>query len=747
MSSFEPRHPGSWGLPVRLGAGLLLSLAYALAGLASHGLGGDGYPMVWLPAAIALLAVVRLGPAWALTVPLGLLWMQWAGWGLGWAWLALAAPAHGIGAWLAGRLVHARPVEPGLGLDWVLRVVFSSALMPACLLVAMLAGGHQLVPESSTVVAMLKPALAELLGLAMLAPALLLALRPRQPGETVVPEADFAAEGERLAWGGCLVGSLLLVGWMASQPLAYPLAYTVLPLCILVWGAIRMTPLLLAAGTLFTMVVLLVMLRSGLPGLPVPVAAVDVVGMLAFLMVLPIVPVLLSFVMLQHRVSRVRIIERTSRDPLTGLLNRASLESAIAADIADAGQPPMAFAYLDLDKLALINDTSSHAAGDALIRGIAGVISDWRQPDDEVASVSGDEFVVLMRNASPLVAEDRVRALLANIQAHRTPWQERQLSTTASAGLVPFRPGSAPFGTLLSHADAACMTAKELGGNRVHVGSLGEGGGSARSAAMHAALRLTDAIEQGQVELHAQGIHAIGESASPGLRLEVLLRVRAAPGQALLPPGELIAAAERFGLGPRLDRHVLDQTLRLLETRPEALSIGSCSINLTGDSVANESFIAYALERIGRSSFPAHRLCFEITETSAVRNFSRARRFIGQLRALGCRFALDDFGTGFCSFGYLARLDVDYFKIDGSFVRDLDTSPLSQSVVRSIVQIAHVLGKQVIAEHTETDAHRQLLASMGVDFAQGYLFDRPAPLAGVIEDATAAVGDTRPTAG
>jgi EAL domain-containing protein (putative c-di-GMP-specific phosphodiesterase class I) len=179
-------------------------------------------------------------------------------------------------------------------------------------------------------------------------------------------------------------------------------------------------------------------------------------------------------------------------------------------------------------------------------------------------------------------------------------------------------------------------------------------------------------------------------------------------------------------MGPRIDRYVIDATLSWLERHPVAAkTVACCGINLSGATLTDEHFADYLAARLRRSSFPAHNLCLEITETSVVRDRNRAQRFIGQMRELGCRFALDDFGTGFCSFGYLNDLDVDFIKIDGSFIRGLDGSPLSQAVVRSIADIAHVLGKTTVAEQVETDAERARLQQMQVDFAQGYLFGRP----------------------
>jgi EAL domain-containing protein (putative c-di-GMP-specific phosphodiesterase class I) len=193
-------------------------------------------------------------------------------------------------------------------------------------------------------------------------------------------------------------------------------------------------------------------------------------------------------------------------------------------------------------------------------------------------------------------------------------------------------------------------------------------------------------------------------------------------------------AAERFRLGVRIDREVLDGTLAWLEQHPDAAArVDTCSVNLTAEALVDEGFIGFVAERLRRSRFPAQRLCLEITETSAVRDLERAQRFINEMRALGCRFALDDFGTGFCSFAYLRALDVDYFKIDGSFVREMDSSPLAAEVVRSITHIAHLLDKRTIAEHAETRALVDSLRTLGVDFAQGYAIDRPEPLAAYFE--------------
>ena len=214
-----------------------------------------------------------------------------------------------------------------------------------------------------------------------------------------------------------------------------------------------------------------------------------------------------------------------------------------------------------------------------------------------------------------------------------------------------------------------------------------------------------------------------------GAHFELLLRMRDSRGGTPHMPDRFIPAAERFQLSVRIDREVVRMALDRLDAFPHAsTAISMCAINLSAAAMMDDGFVGFVAERLHRSRFPGERLCFEITETSAMRDPARAQRVIDDLRSLGCRFALDDFGTGFCSFGHLRALDVDFIKIDGSFVRDMQTSPLAAEVVSSITRIAHLLHKRTIAEHTETESVRAALTTLGVDYAQGFAIDRPQPL-------------------
>ncbi|WP_158637254.1 putative bifunctional diguanylate cyclase/phosphodiesterase [Arenimonas daejeonensis] len=572
--------------------------------------------------------------------------------------------------------------------------------------------------------------LGDLLGVTSVAPAMMLALSRRDVRLQLPESGDYAPEPERLLWNIALTASYLLMAWGGSLGGHYALGLVALPLGILVWSAIRFPPLHTAAAIAVTMLLIAGLAGFGLAGYPAPQETREGVNLLAFLIVVAALPMILAFAMHQQRVTAAHLTQRATIDPLTGLANRNAFEERVRAELANPAAPPMALAYLDLDHLKLINDTASHVAGDALIRGVAGVVEASRHREDLLARTGGDEFALLLRNCTPMVAEDRVRVLLRAIEGYRCGWDGQMLGTTASAGLVAFQPGQGDYALLLSQADAACFTAKEQGGNRVCLASLDGGDLLDRTAAMRWVVRIRDALSSHSLELFCQSIVALRPDGDRGRHFEVLLRLRDPRTGELLHPAQFMPAAERFHLGARIDREVIGQTLAWLEANPTAAaSVSTCCINLSGEALIDEAFFGFVAERLRRSSFPGDRLCFEVTETSAVRDLARAQRFITEMRGLGCRFALDDFGTGFCSFNYLRALDVDYFKIDGSFVRDMHASPLAEAVVRSINEIAHVLDKRSIAEHTETERDRQALIALGVDYVQGYAVDRPTPIA------------------
>jgi len=639
---------------------------------------------------------------------------------------ALAAPFAGLllGGWLAR---PSRSAPPGTVRNGF-QVLLAGTLM---VVLSGLIGGYGLwlaepTRQSHLGAMQLRWMLGDLLGVASVSPALLLAaLRwHRRPERR---RRSPAGVGEGLAWNVSLVASFLLMGWGMSLSHHFTLGLTSLPLTVMLWSALRFTSLRTAISALLTVALIAVFAGMGLGGFRAAQGTLEIAILLVYLCLLAILPIVLAMTVDEHRAVARRLMRRASTDPLTGLPNRSEFEAQVRLALRDPTNVPLALAYLDLDNLKLVNDTASHDAGDALIREVATSLREQMRPGDLLGHLGGDEFVVLLHNATPTIARERAQGLLHAIQNSHHALGGEEFGTTASIGLVPFQPEQVEFAEVLSQADAACFNAKELGGDRVSM--AGAAGASADPASgMRWTVRIREALQQHSFLLYAQSIAPLHPQLETGAHFELLLRMRDSRGGTPHLPERFIAAAERFQLSVRIDREVVRMALERLESHPlAAASVAMCAINLSAATLTDEGFVGFVSERLHRSAFPAERLCFEITETSAMRDTARAQRVIDELRALGCKFALDDFGTGFCSFGHLRALDVDYIKIDGSFVRDMHSSPLSAEVVSSITRIAHLLQKRTIAEHTENESVRAALAAMGVDYAQGFAIDRPQP--------------------
>jgi EAL domain-containing protein (putative c-di-GMP-specific phosphodiesterase class I) len=268
--------------------------------------------------------------------------------------------------------------------------------------------------------------------------------------------------------------------------------------------------------------------------------------------------------------------------------------------------------------------------------------------------------------------------------------------------------------------------AKERGRNRVHLFSEDDSETTQRRSEMEWAGRIREAINEGRFLLHYQELVPLwhGEQAE-GVHMELLIRLRDENG-GMVSPGAFIPAAERFGLMPQLDRWVVDTALaNFSRLHPSGKPVKLCAINLSGPTFEDDSFADFVLQRLEDYGVSPQRICFEITETAAVSNMARAVEFMQRLRSAGCKFSLDDFGSGMASFGYLKNLPVDFIKIDGSFIRNIETDPVSYSIVRAVTDIGHQLGLQVVAEWVADDRARDLLRGLSVDYAQGFAIHKP----------------------
>lgn len=428
---------------------------------------------------------------------------------------------------------------------------------------------------------------------------------------------------------------------------------------------------------------------------------------------------------------RSELVHQASHDTLTDLVNRREFERRILRAIENTGVDrgdTHVLCYIDVDQFKVINDTCGHVAGDELLRQLARHFEQKLRPGDTVSRLGGDEFGILLEQCSLNEAQQVVGAIRDSIAEFRFFWDDRSFSVGLSAGIVVIDQTTVSVMAALRDADSACYVAKEGGRNRVHVHSDHDEQLALRRGQMQWIDRIEMALAEDQFELHAQSIVPTSADVVAAGHFEVLLRLKDADGR-LISPVKFLPAAEHYGLASRIDRWVVSHTLDWLAAYQDSLDqIRVCAINLSGQSLGDADFLPFLLDTIRASNVPPELLCFEVTETATIENMGSARKLISTLRAEGCSFALDDFGSGMSSFAYLKNLEVDYLKIDGQFVREMQDNPLDLAMVRSINEIGQTMGMRTIAEFVENDQIRKQLEAIGVDFVQGYGIDKPMAL-------------------
>lgn len=414
-------------------------------------------------------------------------------------------------------------------------------------------------------------------------------------------------------------------------------------------------------------------------------------------------------------------------DALTDLVNRTEFERRLERAVINARESGRAHAllYLDLDQFKVINDTCGHAAGDELLRQLAILLTDCLRESDILARLGGDEFAVLLENCPLQRAEEIGDALRQSIRGFRFSWKGKQFSIGVSIGLVAIDVDSGSVADILSCADTACYTAKDMGRDQLQVYARHSGEARRRHGEMHWVTRIHEALAENRFVLFQQPIISLNAGQADKQHCEFLLRLRNQDGS-LVPPGAFIPAAERYNLIADIDRWVVGAVCAHLSVSsgPDGL----CFINLSGQTLGDEEFPEFIREQFRLSGVDARRICFEITETAAITNLQNAIRFIREIKAQGCYFALDDFGTGLSSFAYLKTIPADFLKIDGGFVRSMIEDPMDNAIVQAIHQIGKVAGMRTIAEFVEESAVLEQLQRVGIDYAQGFVIQPPRPL-------------------
>jgi len=423
--------------------------------------------------------------------------------------------------------------------------------------------------------------------------------------------------------------------------------------------------------------------------------------------------------------SQRELDRQTRTDLLTGLPNRESFEAGLAEvqrEIRSTNTPGFLL-YIDLDQFKILNETAGHGVGDLALRRVSERLLSRLRPKDLAARLSGDEFAVVRAGERLEDTEAWAESLRRDIARMEFEHAGRTYHLSATIGLVPLDAES-PAGTeLLGLAEMSCYLAKEKGRNRIHLWDSSDPQMLLRRGQMFWTTEIRDAISGGRLQLFRQRIAAIDGSESDWH--EVLVRMWDRNGS-LVPTQHLIEAAEQYGRIVEIDHWVLDKAIEWL-AHPDRSGV-RLNVNLSGKSISAPETIALVAAKLSHLNIEPRRLCLEITETAAAADLSTARRFIELAHRIGCSVALDDFGTGLSSLASLKELSCDYIKIDGSFIRQVDSDEVDRKIVEAIQAVARTLRRHTIAEFVESSQVLETLRTLGVDYAQGYHIDRPQPL-------------------
>ena len=432
----------------------------------------------------------------------------------------------------------------------------------------------------------------------------------------------------------------------------------------------------------------------------------------------------------EQRLNALRLLHLSVHDPLTGLLNRGRFiqQLELALTETQAGRSS-AVIYIDIDRFRLVNDAAGLDAGDSLLSWIGALLREGLGKEDACARLGGNEFGLLLRDVDLGRVVRLGEEIGRRLREFRFAWRADTFGVRSSIGVVEVSSEFDSASALLGALETASSRAKELGGNRVYAWSTpSEAADFAKRQALAWVSRIKENLRGGRVDLFCQPIVPLVNPAEHRQSREILFRMLDPEGVAR-GPQDIVRTAERYGLMDAVDQWVIRRTLRTLGSmRAELDAVDHYAINLSATSLRQETLLDLIHAELEQSGVPPTKICFEVTETAAVENLAEARWLMQELGSIGCSFSLDDFGTGMASYAYLRDLRVNYIKIDRSFVRDVDNSALSSAIVESIHQISALIGARTVAEGVETQAIADKLTALGLDFAQGYLFGRPAPL-------------------
>lgn len=423
-----------------------------------------------------------------------------------------------------------------------------------------------------------------------------------------------------------------------------------------------------------------------------------------------------------------QMAHQATHDALTGLANRREFNDRLAKTLHSAQKRSTqhVLCYLDLDHFKIVNDTAGHQADDELLKQVVKLMQHEIRSRDTLARLGGDEFGLLLENCPLEKALSIGHTLIDTVRDYYFTWEQRTFRIGVSIGIVPIPTSGIEVAELMRRADAACYTAKNRGRNRLHVYQPDTGpNGGEQGDSLYAAT-LTDALQHNRFCLYYQPVIPLNGDKTPHY-YELLLRLQAGDDRLLLP-GEFLPAARRYNLLPEIDHWVIRTALHCFQQAFGHDPAARIGVNLSGATLNDDHLPEFVSRLLHETGVSADRVCFELTESTAIDNLAHAAQLMGTMKAQGFCFVLDNFGSGGTSFNHLKQLPVDYLKINGQFVRSMTANPVDRTMVAAINEAGHILGIRTIAEYAETAAIVEQLRELHVDYAQGYFLSPPQPL-------------------
>ena len=383
----------------------------------------------------------------------------------------------------------------------------------------------------------------------------------------------------------------------------------------------------------------------------------------------------------------------------------------------------------DIDRFKVVNEKYGYDAGNYVLKELVQVIKQYLPSDNNIIGRLGDnEFAVILKDVSIDDCVQTCEVIREKVKDHSFNFNGENIEITLSIGVISITEEQSTLEEILASANLALRSAQENGRDCVHSSATQDTMMAYHSGKMHYALVIEDALQNDKFELFAQPIVSLNDQASH-YSYEVLLRIFDFKKNDFVSSQELITAAESLEVTTRIDQWVCEKVFKDISEKAKAqIKIPNISINLSGHSIVSVAFERFLLDMTNKYEVPTSCICFEITESVAVKSISRAQKFIHNMKAVGYKFSLDDFGVGYCSFNYLNQLDVDHVKIDGSFVSAMLDDATQFATVQAITNVARTMNIKTIAEFVEKPEIIKALKVIGVDYGQGYIFGKPAPI-------------------